>query len=76
MADGEGEVGLPPAAIDRMDIATADTATLNLDFDIEFAKGFGVKLVLVECYVRGWRFHLEALVLVVLRLRHSRQFGD
>jgi hypothetical protein len=30
----------------------------------------------VECYVRGWRFHLEALVLVVLRLRHSRQFGD
>lgn len=75
MTDSEREVGLAPTAINGMDVAAADTAALNLDFDVELAEGLGIKLVLVECQVRGWRLDLETLVLIMFGL-HSFRYRE
>lgn len=48
MTDAQREVLLSPTAADRVQIAGADSAGLNLDIDIVIAKGLGGQLVLVE----------------------------
>lgn len=67
VADGQGEVLVAPASGDRVDVAAADAARLDLDLYIIVAKGLHVKLVLVELGPGVGRLDLETGILVVLR---------
>ena len=67
MSDGQRVLLLAPAAIERVDVAAADTAALDLDVDIIVAKRLGLELVLVEFEPGVGPVDLEASELVGVR---------
>ena len=48
VSNSKRELLLAPTATDCVDIATADTAALDLDIDVVVTKRLGLELVLVE----------------------------
>jgi hypothetical protein len=48
VANGEGELLLAPSAVDRVNIASAHSAALDLDIDVVVAEGLRLEFVLVE----------------------------
>lgn len=71
VADSQGEVVATPTAVNGVNVTAADTAALDLQLNIMFTKRLCVELALGESRVVGSRVHLEPLILVVCRLRHS-----
>lgn len=74
VANGKGIWPFSPVAAERVDIARADTAAFDLDFNVLIVERFGIELLLVKIVPGFGAVGLEAGEL--LRVRHFDGFGD